>query len=991
MKPPFPDMPFPGISQLLVGDLRIDLRYRRVMRPDQDVELPQRMFDLLLVFLSEPGTLHTRGALFDRVWPGVIVEDANLSQSVWMLRKALGEQRKHWIRTVAKSGYVFEPPTPVEAFDGTPPPAATAEPATGIAAATEASAAATPAVDNTAPVQAPIPTARFFASRFLGARLLGSHRPAARILLAVLFAATLALPSSSVNLRLRHAVAEPPANVVTVLQAETAAGGDAPHWPVELLDEWLSWKLKLLPDAVPLSREHLAAEAPETRTRLVVLSVETVPGETGAIVLRARLSMTAALASGVQGADAGAESIAMRGSLDEVPAMVDALSQRVIARLLPDRADAAWPALTLDAAAAEHYAQASSAMHRRDWNAAVAAAEAVVRAAPDFGMAHLKLAEVNLRRGRFSESLEHMAKARRWMRPMPQDAERVFAAHEMSTDPRRQQQAIDTYASLVRDYPARRDFAFLHAELLMRASRPREAMAILSGPGWQWQQRPLGVRIRQHIALSRAELMLGFPAKARQNAQQALELVAQAGAGWELERGGARLLLAQIHHSEPGRLPSPQLFELAAQSFNAGNATLDALYARFLAERTLAPAAGGMSPRMRSLLTEARTHGFASLEIELLRGAAYGHHKAGQYAEYRDLLQQALQAANASGDPVLQDMLDFDLLNEDVVIGNFASAEARIARLQRNELPGEQALWVVELGSAINMQRGRYREALEQLRQGELAVTAGGRMPTPDRSAASLACRRIDILLTRGDVAAARALFDRCRRPEEPMMRLEAQLYEAAADMLDGDRARARVTLDEIERILSAMPDGSDRWFASISAAALFARLGEYDRAARLYAVALPMAESAGYGLLAAHIETGLAEVAAARRNWPLSRQLADRARRRVAPDIWLVVHRLDTLEIVDALTVGDRRTATAELLALRSQAQRLGDGVVMAELDSLYADRLLDTRETPAPPHFARKPLRGATLDWLTGPRLPANGIAQSPAAEGQNQFTQR
>lgn len=199
------------------------------------------------------------------------------------------------------------------------------------------------------------------------------------------------------------------------------------------------------------------------------------------------------------------------------------------------------------------------------------------------------------------------------------------------------------------------------------------------------------------------------------------------------------------------------------------------------------------------------------------------------------------------------------------------------------------------------------------------------------------------------------------------------------------------MAIDEVERTLSAMPDGSERWFASISAAAMLARLREYDRAARLYAAALPAAESAGYGLLAAHIETGLAEVAAARSGWPLSRQLADRARRRVPADVWQVIHRLETLEIVDALAAGDRKTATAELTALRSQAERLGDGVVMAELDSLYANRLLDTRETPTAPQFARKALRGATLHWLTGPRLPANGIAQSPAAAEQNQFTRR
>ncbi|MFY8041889.1 MAG: winged helix-turn-helix domain-containing protein, partial [Rhodoferax sp.] len=51
------------------------------------------MFDLLLVFLAEPGVLLTRDTLFERVWPGVVVEDSNLSQSVWMLRKALSKRR----------------------------------------------------------------------------------------------------------------------------------------------------------------------------------------------------------------------------------------------------------------------------------------------------------------------------------------------------------------------------------------------------------------------------------------------------------------------------------------------------------------------------------------------------------------------------------------------------------------------------------------------------------------------------------------------------------------------------------------------------------------------------------------------------------------------------------------------------------------------------------------------------------------------------------
>ena len=63
---------------------------------------------------AAPNGTNSRRELLERVWVGVIVEDANLSQAVWTLRKALGIQRRDWIRTVAKSGYVFQPGVPVE-------------------------------------------------------------------------------------------------------------------------------------------------------------------------------------------------------------------------------------------------------------------------------------------------------------------------------------------------------------------------------------------------------------------------------------------------------------------------------------------------------------------------------------------------------------------------------------------------------------------------------------------------------------------------------------------------------------------------------------------------------------------------------------------------------------------------------------------------------------------------------------------------------------
>ena len=86
---------------LRIGEVEIDLRYRRVRRPEGEVELPHRIFELLLLLAAEPHVVHSRSDLLRRVWPGLVVEDANLSQSVWALRKALGEAQKDWIRTVS--------------------------------------------------------------------------------------------------------------------------------------------------------------------------------------------------------------------------------------------------------------------------------------------------------------------------------------------------------------------------------------------------------------------------------------------------------------------------------------------------------------------------------------------------------------------------------------------------------------------------------------------------------------------------------------------------------------------------------------------------------------------------------------------------------------------------------------------------------------------------------------------------------------------------
>ncbi|HJU39977.1 MAG TPA: winged helix-turn-helix domain-containing protein, partial [Tahibacter sp.] len=105
----------PDVQRLRLGDIEIDLRYRSVHRGGTSYELNQRCFDLLVLFLREPGVLQTREAIFRQVWSGAVVEDASLTNCIWLMRRAFGRTAKQWIRTVPKQGYVFDPPASVVA------------------------------------------------------------------------------------------------------------------------------------------------------------------------------------------------------------------------------------------------------------------------------------------------------------------------------------------------------------------------------------------------------------------------------------------------------------------------------------------------------------------------------------------------------------------------------------------------------------------------------------------------------------------------------------------------------------------------------------------------------------------------------------------------------------------------------------------------------------------------------------------------------------
>jgi len=95
-----------GEATLEFGRFRVLLRQRQLLADGAPIELGTRAFDLLLVLLEADGSLVTKDELSSRVWPGIVVSEANLKVQICALRRALGEDGDS-IRTEFGRGYRF--------------------------------------------------------------------------------------------------------------------------------------------------------------------------------------------------------------------------------------------------------------------------------------------------------------------------------------------------------------------------------------------------------------------------------------------------------------------------------------------------------------------------------------------------------------------------------------------------------------------------------------------------------------------------------------------------------------------------------------------------------------------------------------------------------------------------------------------------------------------------------------------------------------------
>src|SRR5215469_3300886 len=91
------------------GSFQLDVAERELRQDGKIVALTAKTFDLLLILVQSAGRTFTKSELLESPWPGTAVEESSLSQTVFLLRKALGEngEGSEYIRTVQRRGYKF--------------------------------------------------------------------------------------------------------------------------------------------------------------------------------------------------------------------------------------------------------------------------------------------------------------------------------------------------------------------------------------------------------------------------------------------------------------------------------------------------------------------------------------------------------------------------------------------------------------------------------------------------------------------------------------------------------------------------------------------------------------------------------------------------------------------------------------------------------------------------------------------------------------------
>src|SRR5688572_33068011 len=90
------------------GPFVLDVADRSLKDQGGPVALTPKQFDLLVALVKNAGRLVEKDALLRAVWPGVAIEEGNLTKGIFSLRQVLDRKDgSRYIETIPKRGYRF--------------------------------------------------------------------------------------------------------------------------------------------------------------------------------------------------------------------------------------------------------------------------------------------------------------------------------------------------------------------------------------------------------------------------------------------------------------------------------------------------------------------------------------------------------------------------------------------------------------------------------------------------------------------------------------------------------------------------------------------------------------------------------------------------------------------------------------------------------------------------------------------------------------------
>ncbi len=94
-------------ARLQIGDWWVEPAANELGRSGETVRIEPKAMQVLTTLAESSGRVVSREELLSGVWPGVIVGDEALTQTIIKLRKALGDNPRSpsYIETISKRGY----------------------------------------------------------------------------------------------------------------------------------------------------------------------------------------------------------------------------------------------------------------------------------------------------------------------------------------------------------------------------------------------------------------------------------------------------------------------------------------------------------------------------------------------------------------------------------------------------------------------------------------------------------------------------------------------------------------------------------------------------------------------------------------------------------------------------------------------------------------------------------------------------------------------